>query len=335
MGKMQEREMWAARAAGKLRAIHASFADQSADQRRAYLEDELDYALSERESQTGETRDALLEALEMLFPVFGRVEPAVVEAAAPPPVAARVEEERGIDGMLEELGRRRGELSPAQLGRLGEILGVTASQASAAGMPAEVAERFEFPASGPELQDMARAVTQMWKDLEVAEAPATIRVTRLLKLVGILFAAYKDLRSVVWPFWRHIAPRELASRLDSQLEMAFEETVAGYLTGALGGRELQVEVEIVKRLMIGLIASTGKAAEEYGRLFNRRLSPDAIADAVALEESAGDVSRVKDLGRKCWDKYLQLARNLTADATEEEFLRVFAERMAAYVKSNA
>jgi hypothetical protein len=274
--------------------------------------------------------------LEVLFPVFGRMEVAPVpEAATVVPVRASVVEERGLDGLVEELTRRSGELSPAQLRRLGEIAGGAASPGPAAGLPAEVAERFEFPASGPELADMTRAVAQMWKDLEVAQAPSAMRVTRLLKLLGILFGAYKDLRSVVWPFWRHIAPRELASRLESRLELAFEEAVAAYLTGNFDTRDLQFEVEVVKRLMIGLIASTGKAAEEYGRQFNRRLSPDAIADAVALEESAGDVSRVKDLGRKCWDKYLQLARNLTADATEEEFLRVFAERMAAYVKSNA
>ena len=73
-----------------------------------------------------------------------------------------------------------------------------------------------------------------------------------------------------------------------------------------------------------------KGAEEYGKLYERKFSSEAIADTVALEESASDVGKVRDLGRKCWDKYSHLTKHHTADAIHDDIVKAMAE--AAFTK---
>jgi len=84
-----------------------------------------------------------------------------------------------------------------------------------------------------------------------------------------------------------------------------------------------------------LLYSVHRAGLEYGRFCERKFSPDSVQDSVAMEESATDVRRIRDLERKCWNKYQSLSRNRTAEAIHEEFLVILAEATLTHIRKQA
>ncbi len=335
MRKSEDKETWSVKTAARLRAVHASFGDKSADDRRVYLEDEVEYALDEAEGLPGENRESLLKALELWFPVYGEE----VEAVSRPAEKSAEEVVVGVDELIFALEGKRSSLGQAQLRKLADLLeecGGTGAEA-VSGVPAALEQRMHFPEEGPELEDCVRGIDTVCRSLGWAEGEQPqLKLSRLVKLLGILVDSFGGLYPFAWQFWQGMVPRELGGNLAQSFTQPLEEVVAEYLAGGdVSSRDFYREVERTKKVIVGMLYSAHQGGLEYGKFCERRFSPDAIVDAVMLEETATDPKKIRDLGRKCWDKYSQLGRNRTAEAMHEEFLRILAETVLTYVKKQA
>ncbi len=331
MRKSEDKESWSVRTAARLRAVHASFGDTSADDRRVYLEDELEYALGEADGLAGENRDSLLKALESWFPVYGEAAAPALRDAPAPATGSAPDSPMGADELIARLEKDASALTDSQLQKLAALLG---NRAPGADVPADLAQRLAFPSEGAELEDCVRGIDTVCRGLGWAEGTQPpLRLSRLVKLLGILLDSFGGLYPFAWQFWKGMAPRDLGGHLSQSFSRSLEEVVAEYLEGGeISSREFYQEVERTKKVIVGMLYSAHQGGLEYGKYCERKFSPDSIVDAVVLEETAADPSKVRDLGRKCWDKYSQLARNRTAEAMHEEFLRILAETVHTYVK---
>lgn len=296
-----------------------------------YLEDEIEFALEDAGAVDPEQRKELLDKLSGSFPIFS--EPAAAPSPSP--------EVRPAADPLEQFLDHWKNASPEQRERLSQTLasaGITApapAAASASSLPEEIASRVKLPTRPEEIADFTRGIEQLWKEL--SSPAATADFNRLFKLLGMLSAAMRDLHKFIWEFWRQGAPRELQSAMASGFSDSFEKIVAAYLRGDEGAssRDLAVEIEKTKRLMLGVCVAVRRGAEEFSRGHHQVFAPENIESAVTVEETAGDSSRVRDLGRKCWEKYTQLSKHMTPDAVDQEFQRVFAGVMAAWLRSRS
>lgn len=331
-------DAWARRTAARLRLIHSSFSDQTFEQKKTYLEDELEFALEEAGALDGLQRKALLDKLTGCFPDF------MANTPAPQPLAGNETPVSGQVDCLAGLIDQWSTASPEQRQKITETLraaGVippapaVSSSTAAVGLPQELTSRVKLPARADEFEDLSRGLDQLWKEL--AAEPEQIEFNRLFKVLGMLSGAMRDLHKFIWEFWRQGAPRELQSVMASGINEPLERAIASYLRGdgQTSSRDLAAEIEKSKRLMLGVCVAVRRGAEEFARGHHRVFSPENIEGAVVVEETSGDASRVRDLARKCWEKYCQLSKHMTADAVDQEFQRVFAGVMAAWLRSRS
>jgi hypothetical protein len=335
MTKIENRHTWGIKTAARLRAVHAGFPDLGEEERRGYLVDEIEYALEDASTVPGETRQSLLETLEDYFPVFGEtasVAPSLEQQAAQPPQAPAAARDQAIDGMVDDLCARSRELNPAQLRKLADLMSAVAPPNSSNTLPQPLTEKLAFPASAVEVDDFLKSVSQLWLELGVqGDDEPPLRLNRLLKMLGILSGGFRDIYRVLWPYWSEMAPRELKAQVAAAYPHGLEAAIQSFVTGGeVGGGEFHREVEKTKRTLLSILFGLRKGAEDYGKLYERKFSPEAIADTVLLEESATDPGRVREFGRKCWDKYTQLSKHQTADTIHDEIVKTVAE--AAFTK---
>jgi hypothetical protein len=325
-------DAWARRTAARLRLIHSSFSDQTFEQKKMYLEDEIEFALEDAGAADPEQRKDLLDKLSGAFPIFSEMQESTVAAAMETRPAADPLEQF-LDHWNQSGSEQRSRISKA-LAAAG-IAAAAPSLETAAAVPAELAERVKLPTRPEEIADFTRGIEQLWKEL--GEPSTAADFNRLFKLLGMLASATRDLHKFIWEFWRQGAPRELQSAMASGFSDPFEKIVAAYLRGDEGSssRDLAVEIEKTKRLMLGVCVAVRRGAEEFARGHHQVFAPENIESAVTVEETAGDSSRVRDLGRKCWEKYKQLSKHMTPDAVDQEFQRVFAGVMAAWLRSRS
>lgn len=296
-----------------------------------YLEDEIEFALGDAGALDPDQRRDLLDKLSGCFPVFSDS-----SESAPTSVAEAVAKadplEQFLDLWKHAGGEHRERISTA-LANAGVIAPV--AQSPGGSLPAEITERVKLPSRPEEIDDFTRGLEQLWKELAAPSAPADFN--RLFKLLGMLASATRDLHKFIWEFWRQGAPRELQSAMASGFSEPFEKMVAAYLRGdeSSSSRDLAVEIEKTKRLMLGVCVAVRRGAEEFARGHHQVFAPENIESAVTVEETAGDSSRVRDLGRKSWEKYTQLSKHMTPDAVDQEFQRVFAGVMAAWLRSRS
>lgn len=329
MPKIETKQTWGVKTAARLRAVHASFPDLSPEDRSGYLVDEIEYALEDAGGIVGETRHSLLAALEDYFPVYGDEQPPAPAATGAEPAVTR---DLSVGGLVDELCGRAGELTQAQVQKLAGLVAELGNQAPGTQVPKPLIEKITLPASPAEIEDFLKSVAQLWLELGVqAGADTPLRLNRLLKMLGILTGGFRDIYRFLWPYWGEMAPRELKAQVAAAYPDGLETAILSFVTGGeVGGGEFHGEVEKTKRILLSILFGLRKGAEEYGRLYERKFSPESITDAVALEESASDVSRIRELGRKCWDKYTQVTKHQTADAIHDEIVQAVAE--AAFTK---
>jgi hypothetical protein len=322
MAKIENKHTWGVKTAARLRAVYASFPDHSPEDRSRYLVDEIEYALEDASGLPGETRHSLLEVLDEYFPVYGDAQP------VPPAPTATVptrEDNAAVDSLVDELCARAAELTPAQRQRLAGVVADCPPPNPGNTLPKQITEKLAFPVTAAEVDDFLKSVNQLWVELGVPNGTDTpLRLNRLLKMLGILSGSFRKLYSVLWPFWGQMAPRELRARVAAAYPNGLEPAILGFVTGGeIGGAAFHAEVEKATLIVLSILVGIHNGAREYGKGFNRKFYPDEIAVTVALEEDT-DVSRVRDLVRKCWEKYTQLTKHQTADAISDDILRAVA-----------
>ncbi len=332
-------DSWARRTASRLRLIHSSFADQGFDQKRAYLEDEIEFALEDAGAVGDAQKRELLDRLAGCFPVYSE---GPAPAAAPAESRSPQAKADPVEAFLETW-KSAGQEQRERISRALLSAGILPPQPTGGGsgggggVPPEIAERVQLPLRPDELEDLTRGLDQLAKELGGMEAGDRLDFNRLFKLLGMMVAALRDLHKFLWEFWRQSAPRELQAACMSGFAEPFERIAAAYLRGEerSSSRDLAIEIEKTKRLMLGVCVAVRKGAEEFARSQHQVFAPENIENAVMIEETAADRAKVRDLGRKSWEKYSQLSKHMTPDSIDQEFQRVFAGVMMAWLRSRS
>lgn len=331
-------EAWARRTAARLRLIHASFSDQGFDQKRTYIEDEIEFALDDAGAVMEDQRHGMLERLANCFPLGGDVEGGRGRVGSPA-TGARAEATDGAEEPLQALIGFWRSGDAEQRARITQALvaaGIVPDAQVAGGVPMEISSRVKLPHRADSYMEFNRGLDQLWKELGIPERDAgrVADFNRLFKLLGILISAQRVLHKFLWEFWRDTVPLNLQSAWVSGISEPLEKSIAAYLAGEEGVRSIDIatEVEKTKNLILAVCVAARKGAEEFARSQHRHLAPDNIEYAVQAEETAMESSRVKDLGRKAWNKYRQLSKHMTPDAINYEFHRVFSGVMIAWLR---
>ena len=331
---------WARRTAARLRATRASFSDQPAEITRPHLEDEVVYALEDASiADDQEKKELYLEHLAALFPVFGELSSntAPIPSDSAPQLqepSQEIQTQSPVDTAISAWEKA----DPAEKEAITKALGLEKqepeSSENAALAPA-LSCAVHFPQSSTELTDFEHSYRLLWSELGTTpDDPAEFN--RILKLLGMYSKTLGGLHKAVWEFWNGIAPREAKSVVHSSSSGGLGATVAPYLQGKAGSSSQQAytEIALINLLTTALIYGMQKGSEEFSRVLFQKLSPENIENAVVVEDSAANSNKVKDLQRKCWDKYVQLNRSLTADALDEELGRSIGLCMAAFLKNS-
>lgn len=336
MSKIIDDGIWLRRTTKKLRLAHASFADMQFDEKSAYLEDEIEYALTDVGAESGEKRDRLLKALADNFPVFGEIP---TEFGSD---ASRVKTQKPksnvdtvMDSWRDSSDAEQAEiLTRLNLAKVSDIVKQPEISASNSNSNSQESHNLEehliFPQSEADMQDFKR-VMDLLKSLTGIENSA-INFTRLFKVSGMLFDSYTQLSKVMWEFWFLFAPKDVRNVISTE-STDFKSFISSYINEdeGVGSGEMAAEIQKVKLIALSLCFAVRKSGEEFGRLYNEKMAPDNIETAVVIEDTAADVSKVKDLNEKSWAKYKQLAKHMTAESLDEEFQSLFGRVMAAWM----
>lgn len=336
MMKTDNRLTWCLKTAARLRAVHASLSDLAIDARDGYLKDEIEYALDDAAGIPGESRHSLLKALEDHFPVYGIDDSS---AAAEPNSVSKpdhVSKPNDADSCLEYLTKNIDSLTEQQRKILSSLVKDVAPRPEPVAAQLPAVRGLVLPEGAAEMDDFQKALQGMCAELSMqGEGDNTPRLNRLIKMVGMLTGAYRDLYRFVWPFWKEMAGREMQSQFHPTFPSGLQDAIGAYLTGGdINSRDFYSEIDKTKKMLISLLFGLRKGAEEFGKAQERRYSCDAILDSVALEESASDVARIKERERKCWDKYSQMTKHLTTASVMDDILKHVADATFNRMKLN-
>lgn len=287
--------------ANRLRLIQADLADETAEARRAHLNDEVKAAL---EKVPLAERNAFLDAVEERFPAWegGRVVSGAGEGTLLSPTDMAEFNDPAF--LVRQLAKVADSMTDAQRREAGERL-------AAAGIaPAGVGE---IPVDA-----VARA-----KESMRVPADADADTGRLLEAGALLAEQVVLLDTLVWKIWRQIAP-------DSAMrgKGTVAPTLTSYVTGGgeTGRGQVASELEKFRQLTAALLSSVGKVGETvYGQI--SRLSPHNIESLAKTEKKWNE--SVEMAG---WRKYKEMAGKLDQATVENEVMRAVARTVEEIIR---
>lgn len=297
-----EETAWATTTAARLRMVQASFADDDAAQREAYLAEELEGAL--RDIPTAR-KPGYLRELQVRFspPQEKHAEPSVASRAAPEP---------SFPDLIDKLA----DLSPDDLAKLKarmEEIGVITSGAPAGALSADLLPddaQKKFPCPPDQVLDPERTV----------------------KLLAVLLEFMFSVDQLVWSLWKTLAPNSVVRREIKSTD--YRQAIANYLTGdsEVSTSEVSQTADKTRQLTAALIAGIGATGETFARSYLSRFSPIVIKQAA--DDEPGLLSTPE---RKCWRKYVELFDEVSGAKIETEIANAisqYAEQLILGKKPN-
>lgn len=284
---------WAAAAATRLRYLQANFADDPAESREAFLEDELKKLLDP--VPLGK-RQLYLDTLAEKFPTWESL------SGAPAVAAKAASEERTPDEVwalfLKTLPKFSLEQRETIKARLADAGFVRVSGDSIDGSStADIVEKLKIPPTDK------------------------IDGSRLGKLYAALaeFAIMTD--QLAWNVWKGLAPKSTIRRDGSagDLRTALRRSTTG--DPEVSAAQIAGQLEKNRQLIAGLIAAIGPAGKNFTRRFQSRYSPEAIRDMVKLEGA----SVFGNADARNWKKYTELAQEISEDTIQTDMMDAVAK----------
>lgn len=275
---------WAATVGNRLKYLQSSLADETPENRQAYLEEELRRTL---QAIPASKRGAYLDALAERFPSW---ELATVAVDTPAALTKRNPDEI-VKAFLEiapQLADEQRENVKQRLAAMGLII--------SSNKPIE-----------------GDALTDVQAKLKLA-ADDPIDPQRLGKLFAALADTMLTLDQLAWNLWRSAAPKSTIRRDSSQgdLRLLMRRSLSG--DAEASASQVQKQLEATRQLIAGLLAGLGPAGKNFARRYQERYAPEAIREVVRAEGGAGGL--FANAEAKCWKKYTELATEIT-DATIE------------------
>ena len=295
---------WAAKTASQLKLIQADFADASPDERKTYLEEEIQRSLK---NIVAEKRPAYLQALSTRFPV-GETWNVLDGTQAP-----RTTQESSPEELVEQLLALAPALSRGTLLQLGARL--------------QQAGFVEAPQAGPATAEPPEEFIQKLG----LDPNAGVDLQRLYKFTQALAELTVAMDKIAWNLWKAIAPKSKV-RKDTSLSGDFRRIAAGYLNGDSETSIVQVGqlVDKLRQLMAGILTGIGPAGRSFAKQHMAQFSPEAIKSIASLESGM-----FVGVEQKCWRKYCELSAELSEDAVETKFHEAVAHYAEDLIRGTA
>ncbi|MGH9099705.1 MAG: hypothetical protein ACRDV8_05675, partial [Acidimicrobiales bacterium] len=277
---------WASSLGNRLKYLQANLADETPENRQAYVEEELRRAL---QALPPSKRGPYLDSLSERFPTWelatvpGGTSAAAVQATPDETVKAFLQ-------LVPQLSAEQRENLKQKLMALGLVI------------PANVA------IDGEALTDVQAKLALGPKD--------AIDPQRL----GRLFALFAEFTftadQLTWNVWRSAAPKSAIRRDSSRgdLRLLTRKSLSG--DAETSTVLVQKQLEATRQLVAGLLAGLGPAGKNFARKYQQRYSPDAVREAVRAEGGGGGL--FANAEARCWKKYADLATEITDASIEND-----------------
>ena len=284
---------WSAAAAVRLRYLQANFADDPAESREAFLEDELKKLLDP--VPLGK-RQLYLDTLAEKFPTWESL-------SAAPGVAAKA---------------ASGEQSPDEIWALFLKTLPKFSLEQRETIKKRLADAGFVRVSGDSLD--SASTTDIADKLKIPPGDH-VDAARLGKLYASLadFAIMSD--QLAWNVWKTLAPKSTIRRDGSagDLRTALRRSTTG--DPEVSAAQIATQLEKLRQLIAGLIAAIGPAGKNFTRRFQQRYSPEAIRDMVKLEGA----SVFGNADARNWKKYTELSQEINEDTIQTDMMDAVAK----------
>jgi hypothetical protein len=288
MEPVAEEILWADTLAARLRLLQASCADDTAENRQAFIFEQIDRSL---QPVAPSKKRAHLEALAARFPTWS-LNPTDEKSAAAPAAAGGDSPEIVFSQFLKTIPS----LKPEQkLQFQAKLRAAGWADAPVGALPDDVH-------------------TDLIQKLKL-RSDQTIDVARLGRLTSALSELFITVDQLVWSIWKNLAPKSQLRRDSSLGEL--RNALARYLAGEpeITAAQITGQLDKSRQLMAGVLAAIGPSGRNYARRHMARYSPEALRDAVKTESGGGLFASAET---KCWKKYTELAAELNEDAIEAE-----------------
>ena len=286
--------VWAANTASRLRYLQANFADDSRENRESFLEDELKKLL---DPVPASKRQPYLDALAEKFPTWESLATASAEPAAADTGEMSPEDVWSL--FLKTLPRYSLEQREMIQRRLADA-------------------GFVHIASDSLDADSLGEITQKLK----LSPSDKIDAARLGKLFAALAEVCIMTDQLAWNVWKGLAPKSTIRRDGSagDLRTALRRSVTG--DAEVSSVQIGQQLEKMRQLIAGLLASLGPAGKNFARRFQSRYAPEAIRDIVKME---GGSSIFGNADSRLWKKYTELAGEISEGSIQTDMMDAVAQ----------
>lgn len=287
--------------ANRLRMVQVDFADQDVRVQQDYLCEEIERALERVPS--GE-RKLFLKGLENRFPVMGAGSD--FQGYAGPNESSMIDPK-----MLEDP----------------EYLICMISKVSST-IPDDCKEKLLslLQEKGVGLEDSTKHSAESLQNIKLmlhANDNIEIDTDRFAVLISAILDFIFKLDPLVWRTWRKLSPRSVIKPSGN-----IKKTVKEYLCAKTDRKEIEKELNNLQRIVTAIITAVSRVGEQFARSYLAKFSPSEISALVKME--GGSVFLSHDV--KCWNKYQELASDLTGTAVEAEVRKAVADYVESLMK---
>jgi hypothetical protein len=284
-----EEQTWASKTAMRLRFVQADFADRPAEERRGFIEDELEGALRDL---TAEQRPGYVRALAEHFPTAF-----VLEQEAPDATPA----DNSPEALVEALVKIAPQLPKSLLAEFGLRL------QQAGYMEIKSTTLMDAP---PE--EVLRTIP-----LDPAQP---VDLQRLYRTFAVFAEFYISLDTIVWRIWQELAPKSMIRREPGDIR----RLGARYLQGdrEVAAEQIRQMVEKSRMLTAGLLGAIPAGAAAFLARFSDEFSPEGIG---ALAKSDRNIPGWTD-DAKSWNQYKKMFEDRRGKLFEEKMYEALARK---------
>ena len=325
--RVEDEALWAKSTMKTLETVKESFSDKPDSESNEYVAEELEFLLADVGAQSGELRNKLLVALDAETTKFSFL--FAEELNTPNQTPDRVG-----DCLIMQMEAIWKKASLGEREQIQQRLGlVTTSQKQFDEQVARKLELFEddivLPESQEEWASYELAFQGLCDALKVKEAKR-FSMLEILNLLSKSVESLSDLKEVYTNVWDSYVSREDKSQMSLPRLGPLEVQCVRKLEGELTNQAVE-EIDQLKKVALAVVFALNKGASEFGVYYNQRYAPENIENAVLIGNQMSSADKVKNIELKYWQKYEDLAKNITADYIDEEFQKIFGKMMVNWI----
>ena len=295
-----EEHAWASKSAMRLRFVQADFSDRSPEERRSFLQDEVQRALKDI---APDKRGRHAQALAEHFPT-GFINNQAVDATP---------SENSPEALIDALVKIAPKLPKSLLADFGLRL------QEAGYMEIKSTTLMDAPPD-----DLLKSIP--------LDPLQSVDLQRLYRTLAIFAEYYIGLETIIWRTWQEIAPTSPVRR--DQTSMGDVKKVsARYLHGdsEVSSEQLRQIVERTRKVMGGLLGAIPAGGAAFLERFLSDFAPEKITALAKMDKSLSWGSE----DAKSWNKYKKMAEDQKGQVFEEKMYEAIARKAEALMGGTA